>query len=201
MILVDVHEKAFAGIGETTHLKVFDFIVPKVTGKSIGIERKTTSDLALSYRNKRLFTQLQYMEKNAGDFLGILLIESESRPFTRLQQECELKLRLHILTNTTIKIVDSTSKADTIRILKLLDSKKNVNVSHFSKPKRVTQYDNDEAKLRCLECLMGVSHITATKLLGEFRTLRNLANASPHEIQAIKGIGPDLVAKLLKFFR
>ena len=187
IIIADIHEKNSLVISElhssnqiqleTKHLQIGDYLI----GNTI-IERKTISDFISSMINKRLIQQLQQMQKYKQQFL---IIEGNLEKFNDFKTPNAIRgFILHILTNYNIPIIFTQNPKETSHYLITLAKqqlKKSIKPSFHSKiPKTIK-----EQKSYILESFPNIGPETSQKLIKEFKTIKNIFNASEQKLEPI----------------
>jgi len=203
-ILIDYREKncliasELAKLGfdiEFKELKVADYIV-----KGVAIERKTTSDFINSMINRRLLKQLEEMQQYKERLLIIEGVEEqELYSDNRLKGINANAIRgflLSILLKHKIPIIFTKNYLDTAKFMSVLARKKDseapLNVS-----KKIL---NKKERLQfILESFPGIGPKTAKKLLKEFKTLKQMFNASEDELKKVLGKKAEAVHELIHF--
>jgi ERCC4-type nuclease len=189
-IIIDIHEKNSlvpANLSELNiqtifkSLKIGDYIINKII-----IERKTFSDLISSMLNKRLLEQLHQLKQTQNTHTPILLIEGEHNlpPNSNIHPNSYKGLILSILTQYQIPIIQTKSPKETAQYLSLLAKqqlKSQIPISPHSRiPKTIPQQ-----KQYILESFPNIGPQTAKKLLKKFKTLTNIFQAKPNNLNEI----------------
>jgi len=184
---------------EFRELKVADYLV-----NNIAIERKTVSDFINSIINKRIIRQLQELQQYENKLLIIEGIEEqelygdEAEEYSPEDDKGNHRfvhpnaIRGFLLSVTLkhkIPIILTKNYEDTARYLAVLARKKEKESSLNVTKKSL----NKKERLQfILEGFPGIGPKTAKKLLEKFKTLKNIANASPPELIEIIGKKADI---------
>jgi len=179
------------------------FLTAKDKKKCVLIERKTVTDFANSIRTGRLWSQLQVLTLAKEDFEVILLLEGWIKlleKFTKWKPQAILRLIETVQTKFGIPIVYSPSWQWTALYIKTKaealgrpEEKKVYPIRHEKKP-----MDIHERILYVAEGLVGPT--IARRLLEEFGTLKNIANASRVELMRVEGIGKERAELIWRVF-
>jgi Fanconi anemia group M protein len=169
---------------ELKDLKVADYLV-----KGVAIERKTVSDFISSMKNRRLLKQLEELQQYQDKLLIVEGIDEQE-----LYTDSEERIGMHpnsvrgfllsILLKYKVPIVFTKNYQDTSKFLFVLSRKKpreiplNVSKKNLNKKERV-QF--------IIESFPGIGPKTAKKLLKEFRTIKNITNASEESLKEVIG--------------
>jgi ERCC4-type nuclease len=165
-------------------LKVADFMV-----KDTAIERKTVSDFICSMINKRLLRQLEELQQYP---LKILIIEGlEERELYSDSEEginpnAIRGFLLSIALKYKIPLIYTKNAEDTAKFISVLykkESKGEISLRDASK-KTLSKKERMEY---ILEGFPGIGPKTSKKLVKEFKTLKNIFNASEEDLRKILG--------------
>lgn len=204
-IFVDTREQASSVVRELTELgaiirvkqlEVGDYIV----GPEVAIERKTTEDFLNSMIDGRLFNQL----KNMSESYQTPVIILEGNPF-------ELFSLRNIHKNAIIGALSSISIDYRIPILFSQDSKETAEFVFIMARREQLGKEKDlrlrtgrkgltltEAQQFVVESLPMVGPTMAKSLLGHFKTVRGIVNASEKELQEVDNMGEKKAKKIGK---
>jgi ERCC4-type nuclease len=173
---------------EFRELKVADYLV-----NNIAIERKTVSDFISSMLSKRIIRQLEEIQQYEKKFLIIEGIEeqelySDDNP-GGIHANAIRGFLLSIILKFKVPIIFSKNFQDTAKFINVLARKKekesslNVSKRNLNKKERM-QF--------ILESFPGIGPKTAKKLLAEFKTIKNIMNASAEDLEKIIGKKADV---------
>ncbi|MCL5018243.1 MAG: helix-hairpin-helix domain-containing protein [Candidatus Pacearchaeota archaeon] len=168
---------------EFRELKVADYLV-----NNVAIERKTISDFISSMINQRIKRQLEEIQQYEKKFLIIEGIDEQelySDDSTEGVSANAIRgFLLSIILKFRIPVIFTKNFEDTARFINVLARKKekesSLNVSKKTLNKK-------ERMQFILEAFPGVGPKTAKKLLEEFKTIKNIMNASAENLE--KAIG------------
>lgn len=195
-IFVDYREKNSMVASELMHLgleieflelKVGDYLV-----NNIAIERKTVSDFISSMINKRLHSQIESLQQYENKLLLIEGIEEHelySDDNEGMNANAVRGFLLSILLKHKIPIIFTKDSEDTAKFMDVLARKKEVESSLNATKK---SFNKKEQMQFILEGFPGIGPKTAKKLLEEFKTMKNIFNASPEEISKSIGKKADI---------
>ncbi|MBI4439135.1 hypothetical protein HY640_04340 [Candidatus Woesearchaeota archaeon] len=180
MIYADIHEPP----------ALIDILKKNITVKVIkndagdyifddtAIERKTLSDFFSSVVSGRLYTQLERMM----NFRSYLFVEGFF-DFSYVNNPGCLYSSLRSITiDMDVRVIFTKDIVDTASTIK------RIYYSRFHQP-RCKVPDRGNPQFSHLKAFFGTSPGKLTKLLAEFKSLRQLANADRRTITAIRGIG------------
>jgi len=203
-IIVDYREKNSLVISELIslgievefkELKVADYIAG-----NIAIERKTVSDFLSSMINKRLLGQLDSLKQYPDNLLIIEgideheLYNDENPAGTGINANAIRGFLLSITLRHKIPIIFTKNSEDTAKYISILLNKKEKEISFNAKKKS----RNKKEQLQfIMEGFPGIGPKTAKKLLAEFKTIKNIANASEEELKKCIGKKAETMIKLI----
>ncbi|MFO7793559.1 MAG: DEAD/DEAH box helicase [Candidatus Nanohaloarchaea archaeon] len=166
-------------------LEVADFVL----SEDVAVERKTSQDFVDSIVDNRLFDQLQDLNSYNNP---IILIEGGNIYSKRNVSEKAIRGALSsVILDYNIPIIWSQGVDDTVEILVQIaekeqeENKKEVAVRGNSSGKTMQQ-----RKEFIVAGLPGINTKIARRLLREFKTVRNIFEASNGELQEVEGLGP-----------
>ena len=190
-IIIDYREKNSLVISELSklgfeiefkELKVADYII-----RDVAIERKTVLDFISSMKNKRLINQLEGLQQYKNKLLIIEGIE-EQELYTEdkigMHPNAIRGFLLSILLKYKIPIIFTKNSEDTAKFILVLSKKESKELSLNVTRK---SFDKKEQMQFIVEGFPGIGPKTAKKLLKEFKTIKNIINASQEELQEIIG--------------
>lgn len=163
---------------EFQQLKVGDYII-----NNIAIERKTIPDFINSMINKRLFKQLEEMKQYPNQ---LLLIEGlqEDLETTGINSNAIRGFLLTIVLKFKIPIIFTKDQEETAQYLKILWNKKEKPISLNISKRNLTK---EERLQFILEGFPNIGPKKSEELLKEFKTLKNIINASEESLTKYLG--------------
>ena len=208
-IIVDYREKNSLVISELVsmgievelkNLKVGDYIA-----KDVVIERKTVSDFISSMINRRLINQLEELQQYENRLLIVEGIdEQDLYTDEEILEGLERKgihpnsirgFLLSILLNHKVPIIFTKNYKDTSRFISVLLKRKGKEASLNAKKKSLSEKERMQF---IIEGFPGIGPKTAKKLLKEFKTIKNIINASEEELKRALGKRALAVLKLIE---
>ena len=185
-VLIDYREKnslvpsELVGLGtkiEFTHLKVADYVI-----EDIAIERKTLSDFISSMINKRLLRQLEDLKQYPKP---LIIIEGHKKKFEfDINPNAFKGFLLSISLSHKIPIIFTENAKETARYIDLIVRKKPTSMSLNVSKKNLTKKQQLQF---ILESLPKIGPKTSEKLLKNFKSIKNIVNASQTELEEILG--------------
>lgn len=164
-------------------LPVGDYII----SDRMCVERKTTSDFESSIMNSRLFDQAKRLHE--GFEKAVLLIEGDYNSFG-LTKNVIIGTILKLYTEFNIQIIFSASDEETAYILsKLAEREQTVDEREPRILGYKKAYNLYQWQVLILSSIPGIGPKLAKGLIGHFKTLKNVALASPEEMMKISKIG------------
>lgn len=167
---------------EIKNLKVADYLVG-----GVAIERKTVSDFIGSMTNKRLIKQLQEIQQYKKRLLIIEGIEDyelyDDSP-EGMNGNAIRGFLLSITLKYNVPIIFTKNSEDTAKYISIISKKKDKEMSLNVSKKAL---NSKEQKQFILEGFPGIGPVTAKKLLKEFKSVKNILNASEEDLQKILG--------------
>ena len=202
-IIVDYREKNSLVISELVRLniesnfrelKVADYIV-----NNVAIERKTVSDFISSMLNKRLFKQLEELQQYNNRLLIIEGIDEQElyandEEIAGVHPNAIRGFLLSILLKYKVPIIFSKDAEDTAKFISVIARKKQKEMSLNVTKKSL---DSKERMQFILEGFPGIGPKTAKKLLEEFKSIKNISNASEEELTKVLGKKAESFFKLI----
>lgn len=176
---------------EIKELKVADYLV-----KDVAIERKTVSDFISSMINQRLRSQLEELQQYPNKLLIIEGIEEQELYPEKngVDPNSVRGFLLSILLKYKIPIIFTKNSGDTAKFISVLSRKQEKETPINPKKK---SFDKKEQMQFVLEGFPGIGPKTAKKLLEEFKTIKNIINASDEELKKILGIKSEAFRKIV----
>ena len=173
---------------EFKQLLVADYLV-----HGTAIERKTISDLKSSIINKRIFQQMLEIKQYKKYFL---IIEGNSGELYNNEIIHENAIRgflLAISLDYQVPIILAKDEEDTANYLSLLAKKSPKEASLRAS----TIFLTEKERLQfILEGFPNIGPVTARKLLDNFNSLKNIANASQEDLEKLIGKKAEALYKL-----
>ncbi len=187
-IIIDLHEKNSLIPSELSRLNLpYEFQSLKVADyliNSIAIERKSFHDLQSSIISKRIFTQLEEIKQYAQHLLIIEMRQENSIPLI-LHENAFRGFILSILLEKQIPIIFSKNEKDTALYLSIL-AKKREDKEFSLRPSKIS-FSIEQQQQFILEGFPDIGPVTAKKLLSNFKTLKDIFNASEDELKEVIG--------------
>ena len=173
---------------EFKQLLVADYLV-----HGTAIERKTISDLKSSIINKRIFQQMLEIKQYKKYFL---IIEGNSGELYNNEIIHENAIRgflLAISLDYQVPIILAKDEEDTANYLSLLAKKSPKEASLRASKIFLTEKERLQF---ILEGFPNIGPVTARKLLDNFNSLKNIANASQEDLEKLIGKKAEALYKL-----
>jgi len=180
-------------------LPVGDYFIPS-DSESIVVERKTNFDFVNSLVSARLWHQLKMLLE--ADALKVLIIEGSLYPVFRFRKINKLSVAGAIasLMKRNIHVISSYGKDFTAIILQALELSTRRKSSTISLPRVAPKEDIHSQAVYFLCGLPNVGKVLAERLLSHFGSVRNIVNASAHELAEVSGISFKHAKKLVDIF-
>ena len=180
---------------EFRELKVADYLVNEVA-----IERKTVSDFIGSMINRRLLNQLEGLQQYKNKLLIVEGIDEQE-----LYTDSEKKIGVHpnsirgfllsILLKHKVPILFTKNSEDTAKFISIIAKRKSKELSLNVSKKSLNKKEQIQF---ILEGFPGIGPKSAKKLLTEFKTLKNIINASEEELKEILGKKAESMKKIIE---
>ena len=180
-------------------LSVGDYIL----SDDVVIERKTISDLETSIIDGRIFSQLQNLMQVKKP--GLIIEGDTSKLFSdnsRIQKKALIGLITSIGLDYKLPIFFTKNQKETAEFLfniakrEQLGNGNNILKSRFEK----ARMNFSQRQLFILESFPDVGPTLAKSILKEFKTLRNVANASINDLKKVPKLGPKKADKIKYLF-
>jgi ERCC4-type nuclease len=171
-------------------LKVGDY----VCSERVCVERKAGEDFISSIIDGRIFKQAQELKDNFSK--PVFLIEGNYLQ-ERMNENAVKSALASIILDYEIPIVMTKTEEESARLIfwlakrEQLISKKGMGIKGVKKPKGIKDLQE-----YVISSLPGVSNVLSKRILKDFKTIKNFANASESEISKVKGIGKVLAKRL-----
>jgi len=182
---------------QITSLPIGDYVIG-----SFVVERKTMDDFMASIVDGRIFKQAKDL-KELSKAKPIIILEGKLSEFLiRGSINTYIGTVLSLLFDYNIPVYISNNSRESAELIFSLyrrvaeTGKSTIRIRPEKKP-----LDIYEIQKFILAGIPGVDKTIAERLLKEFKTLINIANASPNDLMRIKGIGPELASRIYKIFR
>lgn len=178
---------------EVKQLITADFILKTKSNDekehTVGIEKKTQNDFLNSIIDKRIMNQLSLLKENFS--IPILLIEGSENIYTlrNFHPNAIRGMLASIAIDYQIPIVYTKNYRDTAALIATIAKRleKPVReISLLSRRKPISLIQHQEL---LIETLPGIGPNIAKKLLKEFKTIKNIMNASLEDLKKIDKIG------------
>lgn len=202
-IIVDYREKNSGIIqelakrdvdAELKQLNVADFVI----SEKIGIEKKTDNDFLNSIIDKRIIKQLTALKENFE--LPLLIIEGENNIYS-LRDFHPNSIRgmlSSIVLEYQIPILYTKTIADTAALLAVIAKKQEKIRTEFGILGKRKPLTIEQQKQLIIECFPGVGPRLAKNLLKEFKSVKNIVNASEKELTNVEKIGKKKAENIKK---
>lgn len=191
-IIIDIHEKNSLVVSELVSqqieielrkIPVADYIIGNVA-----IERKTVSDFISSMINKRLVRQLEEMKQYPKQLLIIEGIEEQelyNDESKGIHPNAIRGMLLSILLEFNIPIIMTKDYQDTAKFLILIKRRQEKEPKQISLKAKKKTLDLAEQQQFIIEGFPGIGPATAKALLKKFKTIKNIINAKPQQLEKI----------------
>lgn len=172
-------------INQNNDVKFEQLIIGDYLINNTIIERKTKSDLINSIMDKRIFSQLDNIKK----YPNYLLIIEENN-FQHIINENVIRgFILSAIAKSKIPIIFTKNEKDTAKYLSILANKKEKS-SYSIRPSR--NFLSSEKQIQfILEGFPNIGPVKAKELIKEFKSLKNISNASKEQLAKILGKHSD----------
>ena len=193
-IIVDNREKNSLVVSELINLDVIlnfeqleigDYLINNTI-----IERKTKSDLIGSIIDKRIFSQIENMKK----YPDYLLIIEENNFKSTINENVIRGFILSIALKSKVPIIFSKDEKETAKYLSVLANKKEK--LEFSIRPNKTKISKEERVRFILEGFPNIGPVKAKELIKEFKSIKNIANATKGELEKILGKNAEEIYNL-----
>lgn len=176
---------------EFKQLPVADYII-----NNTAIERKTLSDFKSSIMNKRIMQQLLELKQYPNHFLILEGTENtnphDSPPF--LHENAFRGFLLSVITEYKVPIIFTLNEKDTAKYLSVL-AKKTKSKENPIRASKILLSENEQLQF-ILEGFPQIGPVAAIKLLKQFKTIKNMANASESDLNSCIGKKAKAIHKL-----
>ena len=198
-IIVDHREKNSLVISELQkigfkikfeQLPVADYLI-----NNIAIERKTISDFKSSIINKRIISQLQELKQYPKHILILEGLESTNPYSGAIHENAFRGFILAVVLEFKTPLVYTLNEKDTAKYISVLANKKEKSEQSIRASKILLT--NEEQVQFILEGFPNVGPATAKKLIGKFKTLKGIINASEEELQNTIGKKAEELYKII----
>ncbi len=205
-IYVDVREQASGVMKllrekanlELKQLEVGDYLL----SDRVVVERKNVDDFLQSIVDGRLLTQAAELVRNFE--IPIIILENGEDIYSirNIHPNAVRGALAALAVDFGISVIPSNSEEDTAEILytiakrEQLDEQRTIRLHGEKKPMTLT-----EKQLFVVESLPNVSGVLARRLLEQFGSVQNLANASEKELTKVEGIGEKKAEEIRKVLK
>ncbi|MBX4211939.1 hypothetical protein KW787_00585 [Candidatus Pacearchaeota archaeon] len=162
---------------------------------NIAIERKTISDLKSSIISKRINSQLLELKQYPKPLLLVEGIGNEDLYEGIINENALRGFLLSVALEYQVPIIFTQSEEDSARYIAIL-AKKKENKHPSLRASKIAL--TEEQRLQyILEGFPRIGPVAAKKLLGKFKTIKNVMNASEEELRKILGKNEEIFSYLL----
>lgn len=173
-------------------LEIGDYLI-----NNIAVERKTFSDFQSSIVNKRLIEQLSNIKKYPASLLiieGFLFDYSEAH----LHENAIRGMILSSVLDFEVPVVYTKNEEDTANFLIVLAKRQEKEKQEISLRPEKTAKKLEEQKQFILEGFPGVGATISQRIIKEFKTLKNIFNASEKKLSKIEGFNEQAIKEFKK---
>ena len=163
----------------------------------VAIERKTNNDFISSIMDKRLYKQAKELVDNFKK--PLMIIEGAELYSGFIHPNAVRGAMVSIAVDFGISIIPTRSPEDTaamiyrIAVREQTHEKSDIQIRTEKKP--LTTW---EQQLYIIESLPNIGPVTARKLLEEFKSVKNVINASENDLKKVEGIGDKIAKRILR---
>lgn len=168
-------------INQNNRVKFEQLIIGDYLINDLVIERKTKSDLISSIIDKRIFNQLENLKK----YPNYLLIIEENNFQLTLSENVIRGFIISTVVKSKVPIIFTKNEKDTAKYLSILANKKEKS-SYSLRPSRNFLSSEKQAQY-ILEGFPNIGPIKAKELIKQFKSLKNISNASKEQLATILG--------------
>jgi len=188
-IIIDNREKQslvasqLANLGfqiQFEQLKVGDYLV-----NDVAVERKTLSDLKSSIINKRIIQQLLELKQYPKNILIVEGISQEDIHSGIIHENALRGFLLSVALEFQVPLIFTQNEKDTAKYLAVL-AKKSPKKDFSLRASKLFKSKPERLQF-ILEGFPNIGPVTAKKLIKQFKTLKNIINASEEELEPILG--------------
>ena len=172
-------------------LPIADYLI-----NGTAIERKTVSDFKSSIMNKRIFEQIKNLQQYPKNLFILEGILDENIYNIGMHENAFRGFILSLALQYKANIIFTHNAQDTAKYLCVLAMKKEKSDFSF-RPSRIL-LTKEERQQFILEGFPGIGPATARKLLVNFKTLKNIFNASEEELKEVIDKKAEDFKKLLE---
>ena len=184
-IIADNREKNSLVISELINqnniVKFEQLIIGDYLINDLVIERKTKSDLISSIIDKRIFNQLENLKK----YPNYLLIIEENNFQLTIPENVIRGFIISTVVKSKVPIIFTKNEKDTAKYLGILANKKEK--SNYSLRPSRNFLSNEKQAQYILEGFPNIGPIKAKELIKQFKSLKNISNASKEQLANILG--------------
>ncbi len=158
---------------EFEQLEIADYLI-----NNIAVERKTKSDLASSIIDKRIFSQLENMKK----YENHLLIIEDDNSISKINENAMKGFMLSTVLKYKVPIIFSNNSKETAKYISILANKN-------EKEPSIRQSRNFLSKEKQIQFILEgfpkIGPAKAKALIKEFKTIKNIVNASQPDLEKV----------------
>jgi len=157
-------------------LEIGDYLINQTI-----IERKTYKDFLSSLKDKRLFNQIKEMKKYQTRYL---ILEGFDFSYNSNFHPNSIRGALLSIANL-IPIIYTENESDTAKFLLQIAKRQTISTKNISKREKKSKLSTQEQKQFILEGFPKIGPATASSLLKEFSSLKNIFNAKESDLKKI----------------
>lgn len=175
-----------------TRLPVGDYVL----SERLVVERKSSTDLAASIKDRRLFEQVDRLREAYAAV--VVLVEDDPIHISEASWKGALARALSAGA-AILRTTDAEDTAAWLVRLHRIEGKVPSEPRGLPRVRRPTEDDRQTAE-DVLRCLPGVSGVGARRLLDHFGSLAEVFSADERALRSVRGIGPVRGAALARIF-
>ncbi len=170
------------GMGNAVNFEQLD-IADYLVG-SIAVERKTVSDMKASIIDKRIFSQLVNLKQYSEH---LFILEEGDDLLSSMSDNALRGFLLSIALKFKIPIIYTKNEKETAKYLALLANKKEKDGRENSIRPNKKPISKSEQMQFILEGFPSIGPVKAKQMIEQFKTLKNIVNASEGDLEKVLG--------------
>lgn len=160
-----------------------------VISKRLAVERRTASRFVAGIMDKSLFISAIYLREHFS--VPVLIVQGKvDYDYRMLNPQAVRGALTAMMTEYGLSVLSTEDEEETAHILAMMVRQEQLGVPDISLIPKRKAADLPDQQRRVVEMLPGVGMALARDLLQDLGSIRRIVNATPEQLQTLRGVGP-----------